>query len=182
MLRRPAVFLVPLVLASCAPSMMAPNASTIDGLFLQANTGSNLFEIQTSQVALGKSSNDAVRAYAQRMISEHTTAQNQVNALAAARGVPLPKVLPPELQIKVGTLSTLSGAAFDTAYLNEQVVGHQATLSVLLNEQTAGQDAAVVALAAQLQPIVTDHLAQAQALGGTAPSAPAPAAPPPSAP
>lgn len=182
MLRRPAVFLVPLVLASCAPSMMAPNASTIDGLFLQANTGSNLFEIQTSQVALSKSSNDAVRAYAQRMISEHTAAQNQVNTLAAARGVPLPKVLPPELQIKVNTLSTLSGAAFDTAYLNEQVVGHQATLSVLLNEQTAGQDAAVVALAAQLQPIVTDHLVQAQALGGTAPSAPAPAAPPPSAP
>jgi len=175
MLKR-SVLLLPLALASCAPTLLAPNANTVDGLFLQATTGDNLFEIQSSQLALTKTNTPAVRAYAQRMIDHHVPAQNQVNTLAAARRVPLPRALPPELQIKINTLTTLSGAAFDRAYLNEQVVSHQLALSVGLNEQTAGRDPAVVALAAQLQPIIAAHLRDALALGGTAPSAaPAPA-------
>ncbi|WP_216328155.1 DUF4142 domain-containing protein [Deinococcus aestuarii] len=173
MLKRSASALIlPLALASCAPSMTAPNASTVDGLFLQAATGDNLFEIQSSQLALTKTNTPAVRAYAQRMIDHHVPAQDQVAALAATRRVPLPTALPPELQIKLNTLGTLSGAAFDTAYLNEQVLSHQLALSVGLNERSAGRDAQVVALAAGLQPIIAGHLQDALALGGAAPSAP----------
>lgn len=171
MLKRSAALLLPFVLAACAPSMMAPNASTADGLYLQAVTGSNLFEIQSSQVALQKSNTPAVRAYAQQMISDHTTAQNQVAALAAARRVPLPPALPPELQLKVNTLSGLSGAAFDAAYIQEQTLGHQFTVSIFQNELTAGRDAEVVAFANQNLPTIQQHLQAAQALGsGAAPA------------
>ncbi|GAA5514611.1 hypothetical protein Dcar01_03367 [Deinococcus carri] len=174
MLKRP-LLLLPLVLASCAPSMLAPNASTTDGLFLQAATGSNLFEVQAAQVALGKTTSDAVRAYAQHMVNDHTNAQNQVAALATRKGVPLPKMLPPELQLKINTLSGMSGAAFDAAYAREMVVSHQLTVSIMQNEQAAGKDADVVALANQQLPIITQHLAEAQALpGGTAPAPSAP--------
>ncbi|MCP2015468.1 putative membrane protein [Deinococcus sp. HSC-46F16] len=178
MLRRSALLLLPLTLGSC--TMMAPpNADSVDGLFLQSVTGSNLFEIQSSQVALNKSSNAQVRAFAQQMITEHTAAQNQVNTLAAARSVALPKMLPPDLQLKVNTLNTLSGSAFDQAYLRELVLGHQLTVSIFQNELTAGRDAGVVAFANQNLPLIQRHLAEAQALqtavGGQA--TPAPAAP-----
>ncbi|MFC4639431.1 DUF4142 domain-containing protein [Deinococcus hohokamensis] len=151
--------------------MMAPNASSVDGLFLQAVTGSNLFEIQSSQVALTKTNTPAVRAYAQMLIDHHTMAQTQVNTLAASRGVLLPKVLPPELQLKVTTLAGLNAASFDAAFLQEQVVAHQMTLSLIQNERTAGKDAAVMALANQQAPIIQQHLQQAQTLLGTAPAA-----------
>lgn len=167
MLKRSAL-LLPFALAACAPSMMTPNAGNADGLFLQAVTGSNLFEIQSSQVALQKSTTPAVRAYAQQMIGEHTTAQNQVAALAAARRVPLPPTLPPELQLKVNTLSGLSGAAFDAAYIQEQILSHQFTVSIFQNELTAGRDAQVVAFANQNLPLIQRHLQEAQALGGGA--------------
>ncbi|WP_102125898.1 DUF4142 domain-containing protein [Deinococcus planocerae] len=168
MLKRSAALLLPFALAACAPSMMAPNASTADGLFLQAVTGSNLFEIQSSQVALQKSNTAAVRAYAQQMINEHTTAQNQVAALAAARRVPLPTALPPELQLKVTTLSGLNGADLDAAYIREQILSHQFTVSIFQNQQTAGRDAEVVAFANQNLPLIQRHLQEAQALGGGA--------------
>lgn len=168
-----ALLLAPLILASCAPTMMPPNAGTTDGLFLQAVTGSNLFEIQSSQVALKQSGSDAVKAFAQKLIDDHTAAQAQVSTLAASKGVMLPTALPPELQLKVNTLSTLSGAAFDAAYLNEQVLAHQFTLSLLQNEQAAGKDADVVALATAQVPVITGHLQRAQELQGSA----APAAP-----
>ncbi len=159
------MILLPALLAACAPAMMTPpNASTVDGLFLQAMTGSNLFEIQSSQVALSKSNTAAVRTYAQMLINHHTAAQNQVSTLAAARGVPLPTALPPELQLKVSALSGLNAAAFDAAYLQEQVVAHQMTLSLIQNERTAGKDAEVVAMANAQAPIIQQHLDQAQAL------------------
>ncbi|WP_157451954.1 DUF4142 domain-containing protein [Deinococcus aquatilis] len=177
--------LVPAVLASCAPGMMATgpvmNATSIDGLFLQAATGSNLFEIQSSQVILTKSDSAAVKAYAQMLIDHHTAAQNQVATAAAPRAVPLPPALPPELQLKVNTLASLSAPALDQVYLQEQVLAHQVTLSLLQNEQTAGKDPGVVALAVDQVPVITQHLQEAQALltstAPPAPATPAPAAP-----
>ena len=177
MLRRSALILLPLALGACAPSLLYPNAGTADGLFLQAATGSNLFEIQSSQLALTKSNTAAIRAFAQQMITDHTTAQNQVNTLAASRNVPLPRVLPPELQLKITTLNTLSGAAFDAAYAREQVLGHQLSISLHQNEQTAGRDPAVVAYAAEKLPVITAHLQEAQALLTATTAAPAPATP-----
>jgi putative membrane protein len=165
-----ALVLVPALLASCAPMMTAPNAGTADALFLQSVTGSNLFEIQSSEVALTKATAPAVRAYAQMLIEHHTTAQNEVSALALARGVLLPKALPPELQLKVTALSGLNAAAFDAAFLQEQVLAHQLTLSLIQNERAAGKDAAVVALADRQSPIIQQHLQQAQTLLVPAPA------------
>ncbi|ADV67516.1 DUF4142 domain-containing protein [Deinococcus maricopensis] len=166
-MKKHALFLLaPLTLAACAPMMMAPNATTVDGLYMQAAAGGNLFEIQSSQVALKNSTSDAVRAFAQQMIADHTTAQNQLTALAAARGVPLPTQLPPELQLKVTSLSGLTGAAFDAAYAQEQVVSHQLNLSVQQNELTAGKDADVRAYAQAQVPIIQQHLEHARTLPG----------------
>lgn len=181
--------LLPALLASCSPAMMsvgAPmmNASTVDGLFLQAMTGSNLFEIQSSQAILTKSNSAAVKAYAQQMIDHHTAAQAQVVTVAAPRGVMLPAMLPPDLQLKVTALNELpASASVDQAYLKEQVLGHQLALSILQNQQTAGKDAGVTALATDQVPVVTQHLQEAQALlASTTPPAPATPAPATSAP
>lgn len=180
--------LLPALLASCSPAMMSmgspTNASTVDGLFLQAITGSNLFEIQSSQAILTKSNSAAVKAYAQKMIDHHTAAQAQVATVAAPRGVPLPTMLPPDLQLKVTALNELPAtAAVDQAYLQEQVLGHQLALSLLKNQQTSGKDAGVTALAKDQEPVVTQHLQEAQTLlTSTAAPAPAPATPAPAAP
>ncbi|THF69739.1 DUF4142 domain-containing protein [Deinococcus sp. Arct2-2] len=164
-----------------SPMMNAsPDASTVDGLFLQAVTGSNLFEIQSSQAILTKSNSAAVKAYAQRMIDHHTAAQAQVVTVAAPRGVTVPPMLPPDLQLEVTALNELPASApVDQAYLKEQVLGHQLALSILQNQQTAGKDAGVTALATDQVPVVTQHLQEAQALlaSTTAPATPAPATP-----
>lgn len=166
-MRKRTTLLLPLVLSACAPALTAPNASGADGLFLQAVTGSNLFEIQSSRVALSASTTPAVRSYAQMLLDDHLAARNQVAALALTRGVPLPKALPPELQLKVVTLSGLNSAAFDAAYLQEQVLAHQLTLSLIQNERTAGRDPSVTAFAERQAPVIQGHLQRARTLLGT---------------
>ncbi|MFC4453428.1 DUF4142 domain-containing protein [Deinococcus sonorensis] len=163
----PAAVMLSLALASCAPMMgmgMAPASMDPDTLFEQAVAGSNMFEIKTSQLALAKSSSAAVKSFAQQMIDDHTKAQAQLEALAKSQGVPLPTMLPPDLQIKVVTLSGLNGAAFDTAYIQEQTLGHQLALSIFQNELTAGKKADTRNLATALLPAIQMHLQEAQAL------------------
>ncbi len=171
------VLLLPLALAACAPAATDPNVeanmASVDVQYMQATTGSNMFEIMSSQLALqpGKSNSDAVKAYAQQMITDHQKAQGQLNTLAANKKVPLPAVLPPDLQVKVNTLSTLSGADFDTAYAKEQLLGHQLALSIQQNELQSGQDADAKAYASAQVPVVSMHLDMAKALpGATLPS------------
>lgn len=156
--------LLPLALAACAPMMADPATLSSDALFAQAATGSNLFEIQSSQLALQNASAASVKTFAQQMITDHTAAQNQLMGIAKTQNILLPTTLTPDKQLKLRNLAALSGAAFDSAYLTEQVLAHQLTLSVLQNELSAGANADLKGYASAQVPVVTGHLNMAQSM------------------
>lgn len=132
---------------------------------MEVMTMSNLAEIQTSRLALQKSSNAQVRAFAQMMITEHTRAQNELNAIAAMKGVRLTDKPGADQRLLYNRLSTLSGAAFDAAYKNVQVNGHAMTLDLIQTYRSLpGRDARVLAYAAKTQPVVAGHLERAKTL------------------
>lgn len=148
------------------PVSTAQVSNDTDVLFMEVATMSNLTEIQTSRLALQKSSNAQVRAFAQMMITMHTQAQAELNALAARKGVRLADKPGADQRLLYNRLTTLSGAAFDAAYKNVQVNGHQMTLDLIVTYRSIGKDAQVLAYAAKIQPVVADHLARAKALPG----------------
>ncbi|GGR37282.1 DUF4142 domain-containing protein [Deinococcus ruber] len=155
-----------LAFASCAPMLSADPATlnNPDLQFAQAATGSNLFEIQSSQLAVTHSSSDAVKAFAQMLIADHTAAQASLAPLADAQHIPLPTVLPPDKQLKVVALGSLNGADFDAAFIKEQTLAHQLTLSVLQNELSAGVNADLKGYATAQVPVITMHLNTVAAL------------------
>jgi predicted outer membrane protein len=63
------------------PATGTSTTQSVDSLFLQAATAGNAFEIETSRLALQKSNNNAIKTFAQRMIDDHTKAQQSVNNL-----------------------------------------------------------------------------------------------------
>ena len=164
-MNRSVALLLPFALASCAP-MLADSATlnNPDVQFAQAAAGSNSFEITTSQLALTKSASTSVKAFAQQMITDHTTAQAQLKTIADAQHIALPTVLPPDMQLKVVALNGLNSADFDAAYIKEQVLAHQLTLSVLQNELSAGVNTDLKGYATAQVPVVTMHLTMAQGL------------------
>ncbi|MFC4638894.1 DUF4142 domain-containing protein [Deinococcus hohokamensis] len=162
--------LAPATLAGGAGMPMTAGMSTAqmtndsDVLFMEVATMSNLAEISTSRLALQRSSNAAVRAYAQRMITEHTKAQAELNQIAASKGVKLTDKPGADQRLQANKLSTLSGAAFDRMYKMVQVQGHQMTLDLIVMYRTIGRDQAALAYAAKMQPAVAMHLMDAKAL------------------
>src|SRR5690242_11844838 len=93
-------------------------ANSQDLAFVQKATASGLAEVAEGQVAITKSLNPAVRNFGQRMVTDHTAANNQLSAIAAQVHIPQSPVLTGSEQQDVVTLETLSDPEFTRTYLD----------------------------------------------------------------
>ena len=149
---------------------------TASALFMDANiaamgSASNQEEIQASRVAVERAADQRVKAFAQRMIDEHTRVEQQMAQMLAAKGMApmdnaysaqVKRNLPPTLEMLRG----LSGREFDAGYMLRQVAMHEMTL---LNLDTTmipeADDPEMKSFLQQtVRPAVQQHLAEAKAL------------------
>lgn len=130
---------------------------------LKDMTLSNMAEVATGKLALSKSQNSEVKAFAQQMVDDHGAAQAKVAALAQARGVALPTDLDAKHKAMSAKLEKLSGDAFDKAYMaGAGVKDHKDTHRKLTKDAAKIKDPEVKALADQHMPVVEQHLKAAQ--------------------
>jgi predicted outer membrane protein len=123
----------------------------------------DMAEVETGKLALSKSQNADVKAFAQQMVDDHGQALSKVQALAQARGVTLPTELDAKHKAMSAKLEKLSGDAFDKAYMaNAGVKDHKDTKSKLASDAKKIKDADVKALADQHMPVVEQHLKSAE--------------------
>lgn len=165
----------PPVAAAPAPDpnnpLMAPGYVAMAG-------SSDQFEIQSAQLALQMSQNQAVRNFANMLIADHTRSTQMVIAAAQAAGMtPPPPMLMPQQQAMLDQLRGAGmGPSFDTAFQQAQIQAHQQALTLHQNYAASGDVPGLQAVASQIVPIIQMHLQQAQMLS-VAP--PPPMAPPP---
>lgn len=149
--------------AQARPGAINPDATNDSAiLFMDRGSMANLAEITTSQLALQKSQNADVRAYAQRMITDHTKAQNDLKARAAKKNVAIADKPGSDQRLMYNKLTTLAGNAFDMEYLKVQVMGHESTLALVDTYLSIGKDADALAYAKATRPVVAAHLQMAQ--------------------
>jgi putative membrane protein len=113
--------------AAAAPLLGAPAAFAVDALpdarFVGYAQQVNDFEITAGQMALTKSANENVRAFASRAMAQHNDAAQRLAKARSEAGVsyaPDPSS-PPNAPAILQRLSGLDGAQFDTAYANAQL-------------------------------------------------------------
>ena len=124
---------------------------------------SNLAEIETGKIALSQSKNDQVRNFAQKMIDDHQQAQKDLEQLAQAKGVTLPTEPDNKHKAAAKKLSALEGDKFDKQYMKQGGLSdHRNTHRLLQRAQTRATDPDLKALAAKMEPIVSQHLTMAQ--------------------
>ena len=86
----------------------------------------DVLDIEAAQQALDKSKNSDVRAFAQQMVGDHTTVNNQALALVKKLNVkpednPTSQNLTKQADATRKKLASLNGAAFDKAYVDNEV-------------------------------------------------------------
>ena len=136
-------------------------ASPIDRQFAGRAAASNTFEIRSSQLALRKSRDPAVRDMARWMIQSHTAAERKLLGAASYAdylGGASPVETPMTADM-LANLATLDGAAFDKAYVDDQVAGHAMTAQQMQDYAVQGSYAPLLRYEASTLPEVEDHLA-----------------------
>ena len=135
--------------------------------FAEIAASSNMFEIESSQLALERATNDDVRAFAQHMIDDHTAAGEKMKAAAQADGTTLPAVLAEKEQAQLEKLRSVEGEAFDQAYLTAQVAAHDEAVALFDTFSTEGQESALRQFAAETLPTLEEHQTAVHELAGS---------------
>jgi putative membrane protein len=151
-----------------ATTTAAPNAQ--DRAFLIAAHQSNLAEIQAGQVAQQKATTSVVREHGQIFIRDHTRLDASLKQKAQALGVTLPGQPNAAQRAQLAAVSAKSGAAFDSAWLTQQLASHRATLALGNTELAQGSDPNAKAVATASAPVVKAHLAMLEQATGTSPT------------
>lgn len=140
-------------------------------------TGSNEFlieamqdamaEIQVCEIALEKSANGAVRAFAQSMIDEHGRMGRELELLAAKKQLGVPREIRPEQEMTVEELSSLSGRDFEQRWIQYNIDVHERDVKVFRHYAGEEPDPDIRAMAQQNGEVLAQHLQMAHEVGRT---------------
>jgi putative membrane protein len=125
--------------------------------FANTATIANLFEIQSSQLALKNASRDDVKAFAQSMIDDHTKAGEDMKTAAGAQGVTLPTDLDQEHADMLAQLQAASGDQFDQLYIQMQTDAHIKAVALFKGYSQNGGDGVLKDFASKVLPTLEHH-------------------------
>ena len=150
---------------AAAPPAPPPLASA-DQAFINAAAQSDAAEIQAGQLATTKARGARIKQFASKMVSDHTTLDQQLMTLAQSKGF-TPDATPPQMATDMmAKLNADRPAMFDRDYLHGQVMGHEVAVKAFKDEIANGQDADVKAFATSNLAEIQQHLTMARRLAG----------------
>lgn len=100
-------------------------ARSPDSSFYKNAAEGGIAEVQLGKLAQEKSANQSVKDFGAMMVSDHTTAGEKLQAIAASKNIELP-TSPSVGQMAAKTkLEVLSGNTFDKSYITDMIKDHQ---------------------------------------------------------
>jgi putative membrane protein len=148
---------------SASKLKMAKQQGAVPEEFVKQAAMDGMAEVQLGKVALEKSQDPKIREFAQRMIDDHSKANDKLTALAQSKNLELPKALDAEHEAKVRAMSSKSGAAFDAAYREHMNADHSEAIALFQGASTS-KDPQIASLAKQTLPTLEQHKRLAEAL------------------
>src|SRR5262245_29436513 len=130
--------------------------------FLHEAASGGMMEVELGKIAAERASSSDVKEFAQRMVTDHTKANDELKDLAARKDVTLPNDLDSKQKARVTQLSKLEGHAFDQSYMKAMAADHEHDVAAFKQAASSSPDADVKAFASQTLPTLEEHLAQAR--------------------
>jgi putative membrane protein len=126
----------------------------------------NLFAIAESQLAIDRTKDSDVKAFAQQLVADHESAKAALETAATGSGATVPTMLDGDHQARVTALQGKSDADFDRTFIADQGEDHSNALTLYADYMLLGDNAELKALAIRMIPITQGQLKKAQALSG----------------
>lgn len=114
------------------------NESNVDGdgaAFMKTAALGGMMEVDLGKLAAENASDAKVKAFAAKMVTDHTKANNELKTIAQESGITLPEEYPADVKAHIDEMKKLKGAKFDAHYMDMMVNDHVKTLDLF---RTAG--------------------------------------------
>jgi len=151
-------------LASASNDQESESTELSDANIAAIVVGANKIDISAGHIALKHSDNEQVKKFAKLMVVDHQSVLDAAVELVTRLGVvpentELVDTLSEQSQQHEATLKTLSGEAFDKAYIDHEVAYHQAVIDVIEKQLIpAANNAELKALLESVLPAFKAHL------------------------
>lgn len=150
-------------MASADKSKMA--GSPDEEFILKAAEG-GAKEVEFGKLGSTKATNPQVKAYAARLVKDHTAANNQLMSLAKTSRVTIKPIDPAEAKKDADALGAKTGADFDKEFIDRAIKDHELDITAFAEEALNGKDPQVKAWAEKTLPTLREHLKMARDLQG----------------
>jgi putative membrane protein len=142
----------------------APSAtlSSSERKFIEEAARGGVAEVELGKLAAQKGSSAEVKQFGQRMVDDHSKANDKLEQLASRKGVTVPNAMDSASKREYDKLQKLSGAGFDQEYIKAMVQDHQKDVKDFQKEQKSAKDADLKTFVTTTLPTLEEHLKLAQ--------------------
>ncbi|HKV34986.1 MAG TPA: DUF4142 domain-containing protein [Pyrinomonadaceae bacterium] len=137
-----------------------------DHKFIMDAAMGGMMEVELGRVAAQKGTSEAVKQFGQRMVDDHSKANEELMSLASSKGMTLPTALDDKHQKDVAKLSAMSGAEFDRAYSKMMLKDHEKDVKEFERQSTKSGDPELRAFVTKILPTLQEHLQMVRTLPG----------------
>jgi putative membrane protein len=138
-----------------------------DKSFVKKAAEGGLAEVELGQLATQKASSEEVKKFGQRMVDDHSKANDQLKQVAAQQQIDLPTEPSAKDKATKARLEKLSGEKFDRAYMSDMVKDHRKDVGEFAHEAKMGKDPAIKSFAESTLPTLREHLKEAEKIAPT---------------
>jgi putative membrane protein len=155
---------------SMSDSKSMSKMSSGDTKFMKEAAMGGMEEVDLGKLAAQKASSADVKSFAQKMVDDHSKANDQLQQLATQKGVTLPTGMSAAEKSDTAKLDKLSGADFDKAYVSMMVKDHKKDVADFEKAAKSSKDSDLKSWASTTLPTLQDHLKMIQGISATMPS------------
>ena len=136
-----------------------------DSSFVRQAMRGNYIEVALGRLAESRAEDDGVESFAERMISDHNSMNEEWTALANDNDMKVFPEFGPAGQQTIDRLEDLDGDEFDQAYMAEMIRQHEQDLATFGRMRQSARSSEVRQLASTGESAIRQHLALAQQVG-----------------
>jgi putative membrane protein len=154
---------------NAASNVGMPGATPSAADFVTKAAQANLFEIETSKLAVERTKSPSVKKFAQEMIKDHTKAGDQLKAAVAKAGVTatVPTALEGPMKDKLDALKNASASDFNDKYVDMQGEAHEDAARMFKAYADNGDNAELKTFAAATLPTLEKHFDEVKTIDKT---------------
>ena len=116
-------------------------ASDVDKAFVGKVSQGGMYEVEASKIAEERASSPDVKDLSITEVHDHSLVNHELKRIATLKGIPVSATLNAEFQQRLEKLKSVSGPAFEAAYITDMQAIHDKDEKLFAAEATEGSDA-----------------------------------------